>query len=79
MAHKWNYSRQEKPMDATHETREYIRKAEEWFGDTPGEQSAQVIATLALVSAALAQAEQLKRIADVLEKVSGRNHIRIAR
>jgi hypothetical protein len=66
-------------MDATHETREYIRKAEEWFRDTTEQDSAQVIATLALVSAALAQAEQLKRIADVLENVSGRNHIRIAR
>jgi hypothetical protein len=66
-------------VDATHETREYIRKAEEWFEDTPKEGSAQALATLALVTAALAQAEQLKRIADVLEKVSGRNHIRIAR
>jgi hypothetical protein len=66
-------------MDTLHETREHLRKAQEWFEDTPSNDSAQVIATLALVTAALAQAEQLKRIADVLEKVSGRNHIRIAR
>lgn len=42
----------------------YFEQAERWFGNTPFEDSAQVMATLAI-------AEQLKRIADALEKLTG--------
>lgn len=45
--------------------RTYIDKAERWIGDTLTEQTAHVYATLAV-------AEQLKRIADLLEAGMGK-------
>lgn len=48
----------------------FMEQAERWFGDTSAENSAQVMATLAIAEAinaqTQAQTEQLKRIADAL-------------
>lgn len=42
----------------------YIEQSERWFGDSEMKDAAQIKATLAI-------AEQLKRIADALEKLTG--------
>jgi len=49
----------------------YIEQAERWFGDASSESSAQIMATLAIAEALQAQTEQMKRIADALENLSG--------